>query len=105
MYYDVDYIEILRDFKQINIITRYWGIEDFNIINNTLKYLFNNIIEKTKYYTKIEIINLIKSLLQESGITRRVIHVFMHFMSHESYKMYSFEKHNAINDMIDRIII
>jgi len=102
MYYDVEYTEILRDFENINIITQYWGIEEFTI-NNTLKYLLNNIIEKTKYYTKTELIKLINSLLQESGISRRVIHVFIHFMRIESYGMHSFEKYHALTSIIRKL--
>lgn len=98
MYYDVEYTEILRDFKKVNIITQYWGIEEFTI-NNTLKYLLNNVIQKTKYYTKTEIVKLINNLLQESGISRRVVHVFIHFMCIEAYEMYSFEKYHVLDSM------
>lgn len=99
MYYDVVNTQILRDFKEINTATQYWGSLEFTIQNYTLKILFNKILEKIKYYTKKEIIDLF-NLLQESSIQRRLIHVFMCFVSSQAYEMHSFEKYHAIMSIL-----
>lgn len=101
MYYDEINTEILREIKKINKITYYWGSEKFLTINTLLEKLLENIIEKTKYYSKKEIYGLY-DLLQKSGISSCLIHALLCFIREKSYEMYNFEKYHTVCDILNK---